>query len=157
MLSNSTNSGDEYLNHAWSTVEDALGDVKELLFVPYASAHHDHYTASVRDAFAGHSASVRGLHEFSDRSQAIADAAAVFIGGGNTFRLLVLTVTLNDDEASSCLTMGFGGCGRHCDVVVSAVTAGIVVVVTMTAVFGHAGAPRRGLRCARVGAGAGRG
>ena len=57
----------------------------------------------------------------------------------------VLSVTLNDDEASSCLTMGFGGVVGTVTWWSSTVTAGIVVVVTMTAVFGHAGAPRRGL------------
>ena len=88
LLSNSTNNGSQYLAHAWSAVEDTINGVSKLLFVPYASAHHDQYTATVREAFAEHGISVRGLHEFSDQAGAIEDAAAVFVGGGNTFRLL---------------------------------------------------------------------
>nr|WP_244285310.1 class I SAM-dependent methyltransferase [Cryobacterium shii] len=55
----------------------------------------------------------------------------------------LLSVTLNDDEASSSLTMSFGGVVGTVTWWSSAVTAGIVVVVTMTAVFGHARAPQR--------------
>lgn len=88
LLSNSTNSGGRFLGHAWNAVEEVLCGVTELLFVPYASAHHDGYTTIVREAFAEHGTSVRGLHEFSDKSAAINDAAAVFVGGGNSFRLL---------------------------------------------------------------------
>ena len=41
--------------------------------------------------------------------------------------------------------MSFGGVVGTVTWSSSAVTAGIVAVVTMTAVFGHAGAPRRGI------------
>ena len=87
LLSNSTNNGSQYLAHAWSAVEDTINGVSKLLFVPYASAHHDQYTATVREAFAEHGISVRGLHEFSDQAGAIEDAAAVFVGGGNEYWL----------------------------------------------------------------------
>jgi len=57
----------------------------------------------------------------------------------------VLSVTLNDDEASCCLTMSFGGVVGTVTWWSSAVMAGIVVVFTMTVVFGHAGVLGRGI------------
>lgn len=57
-------------------------------FVPFALADHDSYTATVSAALAPHGIEVRGLHSFTDPVAAIAEAEAVFVGGGNTFRLL---------------------------------------------------------------------
>ena len=72
--------------------------------------------------------------------------------------VVVLSVTLNDDEASSCLTMGFGGCGRHCDVVVVSGDGGDCRGRHDDGGFRACrSTPARDLRCARVGAGADRG
>lgn len=88
LLSNSTNAGGRYLEHAWEAVLPALGGAAELLFVPYALADHAAYTDVARRAFAEHGVAVTGLHEAEDPVAAVAAAPAVFIGGGNTFRLL---------------------------------------------------------------------
>ncbi|MFJ4223274.1 dipeptidase PepE [Microbacterium sp. NPDC089695] len=87
LLSNSTNHGERYLAHAIDAVLAHL-DGRALTFVPYALADHDAYTATVRTALAPHGITVRGLHEHVDPLAAIAEAEAVFVGGGNTFRLL---------------------------------------------------------------------
>ncbi len=87
LLSNSTNVGSGYLAHALPAVLEFL-DGARLTFVPYALADHDSYTATVSAALAPQGIEVRGLHSFTDPVAAIAEAEAVFVGGGNTFRLL---------------------------------------------------------------------
>lgn len=87
LLSNSTNHGSGYLAHA---IDDVLAhlDGRTLTFVPFALADHDAYTAKVREALAPHGVHVRGLHEYADTLEGVASAEAVFVGGGNTFRLV---------------------------------------------------------------------
>ena len=64
------------------------GRLPRLLFVPYALHHHDAYTAVVREAFVAMGIELVGLHELPDPLAAVAQAPALFVGGGNTFRLL---------------------------------------------------------------------
>lgn len=99
LLSNSTNHGAGYLTHAIDAVLAHL-DGRALTFVPYALANHDAYTAKVREALAPHGVDVRGLHEHPDPVDGIAAAEAVFVGGGNTFRLVS---TLQHTDALAAL------------------------------------------------------
>lgn len=69
-------------------IEDFLGDVPRLLFVPFALADCDGYAKTVRRALASRGVSVDSLHASGDPVRAVEEASAVFIGGGNTFRLL---------------------------------------------------------------------
>lgn len=80
-----------YLDHCANEVAELFASVQSIVFVPYArpgSATHEEYTDIARTRLEKMDIGVRGLHEFSDPSAAIADAAGVFIGGGNTFVLL---------------------------------------------------------------------
>lgn len=88
LMSNSTNHGRRYLEHARDAVAEILDGGDELTFVPYALADHDGYTAKVAEALEPLGLAVRGLHTAADPVSAVARAAAIFIGGGNTFRLL---------------------------------------------------------------------
>jgi dipeptidase E len=88
LLSNSTNHGRGYLEHALPEVLAFLEGVTELTFLPFAGGDHDGYTASVRAAFEPYGIAVTGLHEAADPVASVASAQAVFVGGGNTFRLL---------------------------------------------------------------------
>jgi dipeptidase E len=88
LLSNSTNHGRGYLEHALAEVLAFLDGVTEVTFVPFAGADYDAYTAGVRAAFVPHGIEVRGLHTAEDPVAAVAAAQALFVGGGNTFRLL---------------------------------------------------------------------
>jgi len=88
LLSNSTNHGQGYLEHALPEVLAFLHGVTELTFVPFAGSDPDRYTATVRAAFEPHGISVLGLHEAIDPVAAVSTAQALFVGGGNTFRLL---------------------------------------------------------------------
>lgn len=85
LFSNSTNHGMGYLEHALAQARDFLGE--EVLFVPYALADHDAYTRTVANAL-GPDTAVTGLHTAADPRAAIEASSALFIGGGNTFRLL---------------------------------------------------------------------
>jgi dipeptidase E len=99
LLSNSTNHNRGYLEHALPEVLDFLDGVTELTFVPFAGGDHDAYTATVRAAFAPYGIAVAGLQEAADPVAAVGSAQALFIGGGNTFRLLATLQRLGLVEA----------------------------------------------------------
>lgn len=61
---------------------------ERVLFVPYALADHDAYTASVAGALARHGVEATGIHTADDPVAAVREAGVVFVGGGNSFRLL---------------------------------------------------------------------
>ncbi|HEY0132727.1 MAG TPA: dipeptidase PepE [Nannocystis sp.] len=91
LLSSSNVHGHGYLDHAEAELLDFLGPVKRLLFVPFALHDRDAYTAKVASRLAPLGIAVEGLHTLDDPDDAraaVAAAQAVFVGGGNTFRLL---------------------------------------------------------------------
>jgi dipeptidase E len=65
-----------------------FGDLEYLLFLPYALADHDAYLAVLRERGTGGGYRVVGLHQTPDPIAAIRAAPAIYVGGGNTFRLL---------------------------------------------------------------------
>jgi dipeptidase E len=74
--------------HARDVLAHHLGG-RTVWFLPYARADHDDYTAWVADALRDAAGlEVRGLHRGRDPAATVAAADAVFVGGGNTFRLL---------------------------------------------------------------------
>jgi dipeptidase E len=94
LLSNSTSPGEPYLAWPRAHLADFLGAAPlRIAFVPYAGVRvtWDDYTARVAGALGalgGHA--VTGVHAADDPARAVADADAVAVGGGNTFRLLEL-------------------------------------------------------------------
>jgi len=88
LISNSTLYGSGYLDHAASEIGDFLGNVKTVLFVPYALHDRDAYASKARERFRKMGYVLDSIHTASDPRQAVNDAEAIFIGGGNTFRLL---------------------------------------------------------------------
>jgi len=88
LISNSTLYGSGYLDHAASEIGDFLGDVARVLFVPFALADHDGYASRARERFASLGYGLDSLHEASNKQIAVSENPAIFIGGGNTFRLL---------------------------------------------------------------------
>ncbi len=74
---------------AWrSELSDFLGPVQHVLFVPYALADHEGYTRMVAERGFQAGRTLAGLHRAKDPRRAVREAEAVFVGGGNTFRLL---------------------------------------------------------------------
>jgi dipeptidase E len=89
LISNSTLFGSGYLDHAESEIRDFLGDVKRVLFVPFALYDRDAYAAMASERFKRMGYELTSVHDrVADRFQAVAETDAIFIGGGNTFRLL---------------------------------------------------------------------
>ncbi|MGO1975477.1 MAG: dipeptidase PepE [Propionibacteriaceae bacterium] len=88
LMSNSTTPGGGYLTHALDAITELAGDQPEITFIPFALADHDAYTAQVAAALAPEGFTVTGLHRAEDPKTALAAAPLIFIGGGNTFRLV---------------------------------------------------------------------
>lgn len=88
LLSNSTSPGLGFLEHARGEISRLAPPGSRLLFVPYASADQDQYTEVMTAALAPLSVHVTGAHQADDPAGALAAADAVFVGGGNSFRLL---------------------------------------------------------------------
>ncbi len=92
LLSNSTVHGRGYLDHAEHALQAFLGrDVKRVLFVPFALEDRDTYAARARERFEKMGRGLDSGHDAGDAAamrRAVESAQALFIGGGNTFRLL---------------------------------------------------------------------
>jgi dipeptidase E len=69
---------------------DLIGSTRVIQFAPYAidSRSHDLYTARFGEMLAPLGVSVVGLHTASEPQKVVEDAEVLFIGGGNSFRLL---------------------------------------------------------------------
>ena len=80
--------GTGYLDHPESEIRSLLGGARRLLFVPFALYDRDAYANKARQRFAQMGYEVTSLHQVNDMLKAIRTAEAVFVGGGNTFRLL---------------------------------------------------------------------
>jgi dipeptidase E len=88
LISNSTLFGSGFLDHAESEIRDFLNGVSRVLFVPFALHDLDGYADKVRERLALMGYAVDSLHQLFDKHQAVREAEAIFVGGGNTFRLL---------------------------------------------------------------------
>ncbi len=88
LISTSTVFGTRYLEHAFAELGEVLVGLRRVLFIPYALKDRDGYAAKARAAFAEMGYELDSLHEAGDPVRAVAEAEAVFCGGGNTFRLL---------------------------------------------------------------------
>lgn len=89
LLSNSATHARPYLSHALDAIQRYTAGIStSLLFVPYALGDHESYTEKVSRALQPLGLSVDGLHRYDDPVQAVRSCEAVFVGGGNTFRLL---------------------------------------------------------------------
>jgi len=90
LISNSTRHGERYLDHCADAIRSLLGtSVQRVLFVPYAIHDHDAYAATVRSRFEVMGYGVDAVHDAEGGPLiAVEQAQAIFIGGGNTFRLI---------------------------------------------------------------------
>jgi dipeptidase E len=91
IASTSTIHGSGYLEYLLPTLAVFFADVKNLLFIPYArpgGISYMEYTKNAQKAFAKIQIDVKGIHEFKNAREAIQNAEAIFIGGGNTFELV---------------------------------------------------------------------
>src|ERR1043165_8554371 len=88
LISNSTLHGSGYLDHAEAEIRDFLGDVKRVLFVPFALYDRDAYATTAKARFTKMGYELSSVHDAKNPVQSVEETEAIFIGGGNTFRLL---------------------------------------------------------------------
>ncbi len=88
LLSTSTVFGGAYLEYAEAEISDVLRGCGRVMFVPYALHDHAGYAAKARARFSAMGFELASLHEAADAKKSVREAEAIFIGGGNTFRLL---------------------------------------------------------------------
>jgi dipeptidase E len=88
LVSNSTQHGSGYLDHAEKEIRDFVGPRRRVIFVPYALHDRRAYAAKVEERLREMGLSLASIHDFSNMPRAIEEAEVIFVGGGNTFRLL---------------------------------------------------------------------
>ncbi|MCB9865916.1 MAG: dipeptidase PepE [Phycisphaerales bacterium] len=69
-------------------MRDHFGDVAKILFVPYALADHDGYVQMMTERGLNAGYALDGIHTHADPAAAVERAEALYVGGGNTFRLV---------------------------------------------------------------------
>lgn len=84
LISSSVVHGYGFLDHSEPDIRRHLEGVRTVAFVPFAQQNVDAYTTRVRDRLALMDFEVAQVRGRAD----VEEAEAVFIGGGNTFRLL---------------------------------------------------------------------
>lgn len=88
LISNSTNHGQGYLDHVISEMDTFLGEIRRLVFIPFALKDRVAYGATAAKRLADIDVEVSTLTADEAGQRMIEKAEAVFTGGGNTFRLL---------------------------------------------------------------------
>jgi dipeptidase E len=69
-------------------VIEHLRGAKRAVMIPYAQSDHDRATARFSEWLTPHGVEITGIHTAADPAGMIADADAVFVTGGNSFRLV---------------------------------------------------------------------
>lgn len=91
LISNSTNAGEAYLDYPKHNIKNFLGEKrKKAVFIPYAAVtfSFDEYEQKVNSRFTEIGHEVIGIHKFENKHEAIKNAEAIVVGGGNTFHLV---------------------------------------------------------------------
>lgn len=91
LISNSTNPGEPYLDYPKNNIRDFLGKKPvRVLFIPYAAVtfSYDLYEQKVSERFREIGHDIESIHRLSNPSEAVRNAAAIAVGGGNTWKLL---------------------------------------------------------------------
>jgi len=91
IASTSTLHGGDYLEYLLDDLKIFFESVESILFIPYArpgGISHQKYTEKVKLAFSKIEKNVKGIHQFENPKDAIKNAQAIFVGGGNTFVLV---------------------------------------------------------------------
>jgi dipeptidase E len=93
LISNSTNPGEQYLDYPKTYIKEFLGHSPvKALFIPYAAVtfSYDDYEKKVSERFREIGHDIMSIHRLTDPKEAIREAKAIVVGGGNTWKLLKL-------------------------------------------------------------------
>jgi dipeptidase E len=91
LISNSTNPGEPYLDYPKNNIKLFLGKSPvRALFIPYAAVtfSYDQYEEKVSERFREIGHEIISIHRYSDPADAVKNASAIVVGGGNTWKLL---------------------------------------------------------------------
>jgi dipeptidase E len=88
LISNSTLHGRGYLDHAESEIRDLVGARTRVVFVPFALHDRKAYASKAQERLQAMGLDLTSVHDVSNTARTIAEAEVIFVGGGNTFRLL---------------------------------------------------------------------
>ena len=92
LSSNSTLHGGEYLAFCKDEINSFLTkyDAKNVIFIPFAAVGftYEEYEEKVIEGLENTNIELKSIHRFDDKKEAIQNADAVIVGGGNTFHLL---------------------------------------------------------------------
>jgi len=88
LLSNSLAPGQGFLEHALDAIKETIDGGRRMLFFAYASVEPDQYTEVMQNALQPLGIEVVPAHRYDDLSRELDLADAIFVGGGNAFRLL---------------------------------------------------------------------
>ena len=102
LISNSTNPGEAYLDYPKQNIKDFLGDKPiNCVFIPYAAVtfSFDEYVDKVNSRFSEIGHKVNGIHSYDNKIEAIENAEAIVVGGGNTWQLVKILQENNLMEA----------------------------------------------------------
>ncbi|MFC1600585.1 Type 1 glutamine amidotransferase-like domain-containing protein [Patescibacteria group bacterium] len=101
-VSNTYMRGRGWLEHAADDIQEVLADTRSLVVVPYALADMDWYTDKLREVFTQMGIeNVDSPHRHpGSENLVIEDAEAVYIGGGNTGRLVANLHSLTNFDGS---------------------------------------------------------
>jgi dipeptidase E len=102
LFSNSTVYGRGYLDHVEQEIKAFLGEAKRILFFPYALYDRDGYATNAKERFVVMGYSLESVHQAANPRKAVENADALFVGGGNTFRLLKALQDIDLLDAISC-------------------------------------------------------
>ncbi len=98
LASTSTLYGEEYLAYLAPELTQLFNGITDIIFIPFArpsGISHESYTKKASEFFSKIGITVKGLHEFDDKIEAINTAQGFFTGGGNTFLLVKTLHELN--------------------------------------------------------------
>ena len=91
LISNSTNPGEAYLDYPKQNIKSFLGKKSiNCLFIPYAAVtfSFDEYEERVNNRFEEIGHKVTSIHTYSNPVEAVNNAEAIVVGGGNTWQLV---------------------------------------------------------------------
>ncbi len=91
LISNSTNPGEAYLDYPKNHIREFLGDKPvNALFIPYAAVtfSFEEYEEKVNSRFAEIGHHVTSIHRYINPQEAVENADAIVVGGGNTWQLV---------------------------------------------------------------------
>ena len=98
IASTSTVHGSGYLEYLLDDLKVFFKSVETILFIPYArpgGISYEAYTEKTKTAFSKIEKQIKGIHEYENPNDAVKNADAIFVGGGNTF-VLVSQLYKND-------------------------------------------------------------